>query len=98
MLHSLTYKSLTACDWDRLQPRQLIIRTTTPQRVGSVDTKPDVITQATPATYVAWFVIDDTVASSGQVINTATATADTPLLDDNGDIVELRRAIKFHRR
>ena len=44
------------------------------------------------ATYVAWFVIDDTAASSGQVINTATATADTPLLDDNGDIVELEKS------
>ena len=33
MLHSLTYKSLTACDWDHQQPRQLIMRTTTPQRV-----------------------------------------------------------------
>ena len=35
------------------------------------------------ATYVAWYVIDDTAASSGQVINTATATADTPLPGDD---------------
>ena len=38
------------------------------------------------ATYVAWYVIDDTAASSGQVINTATATADTPLPGDEGTI------------
>jgi uncharacterized repeat protein (TIGR01451 family) len=31
------------------------------------------------ATYVAWYIIDDTAASSGKVINTAIATADTPL-------------------
>ena len=44
------------------------------------------------ATYVAWYVIDDTAASSGQVINTATATADTPIVDSNGDIVELEKS------
>ena len=38
------------------------------------------------ATYVAWYVIDDTAASSGQVINTATATADTPIPGDEGTI------------
>ena len=31
------------------------------------------------ATYVAWYIIDDTAASSGKVINTAIATAATPL-------------------
>jgi uncharacterized repeat protein (TIGR01451 family) len=31
------------------------------------------------ATYVAWYIIDDTAASRGKVINTAIATADTPL-------------------
>ena len=32
------------------------------------------------ATYVAWYIIDDTAASSGKVINTAIATADTPTI------------------
>ena len=36
------------------------------------------------ATYVAWYIIDDTAASSGKVINTAIATADTPLTSDDG--------------
>ncbi|NCX71616.1 MAG: DUF11 domain-containing protein, partial [Rhodobacteraceae bacterium] len=36
------------------------------------------------ATYVAWYIIDDTAASSGKVINTAIATADTPLTSADG--------------
>ena len=36
------------------------------------------------ATYVAWYIIDQTAASSGKVINTAIATADTPLTSADG--------------
>jgi uncharacterized repeat protein (TIGR01451 family) len=38
------------------------------------------------ATYVAWYIIDDTAASSGKVINTAIATADTPLSGDDATL------------
>ena len=38
------------------------------------------------ATYVAWYIIDQTAASSGKVINTAIATADTPLSGDEATL------------
>ena len=38
------------------------------------------------ATYVAWYIIDETAASSGKVINTAIATADTPLSGDDATL------------
>ena len=38
------------------------------------------------ATYVAWYIINDTAASSGKVINTAIATAATPLSGDDATL------------
>ena len=38
------------------------------------------------ATYAAWYIIDETAASSGKVINTAIATADTPLSGDDATL------------
>ena len=38
------------------------------------------------ATYAAWYIIDQTAANSGKVINTAIATADTPLSGDEATL------------